>query len=57
MLFWNNENPIKYSLNEFSYYFGIEPEEMRKILKTVSYPLVGRRNNQPTKILRFIEFN
>lgn len=45
MLFLNNENPIKYNLAEFCSYFSLTPEDMRAVLRSVSYPLVGLNND------------
>ncbi len=43
LLFLNNLDPIKYDLALFSQYFNIEISELRKLLKTVSFPITDIR--------------
>ena len=55
VLYLNNLDPFKYDLALFSQYFSIDIQTLRRLLQSVSFPLVEQSSGQVFKVLRFIE--
>jgi hypothetical protein len=52
MIQLNNKDPIKYNIEFFSKYFGINPKLLMNVINYVSYPKIDEKGDK--EILRFV---
>ena len=55
ILYFNNENPVKYNIAFWSDHFQISAAAIRNIVNYVAYPLVDMETKKVIKVMTFID--